>query len=284
MPLLQYKAMDERGKKTLGQIEAVNVADLEMRLSRMGLDLINFKEVKVSSTSSRQGKVRREDLIAFCFHLEQLTSSGVPVLDGLVDLRDSIDSPRMREVVAGVVESIGGGKNLSDALAEYPQVFDVVFVNLIRAGEYSGKVGDVLRSITANLKWQDEQAALIKKLVMYPMFVGSVVMLVVLFLMTYLVPQLVSFIANMGQELPIHTKVLLAVSDFFVSFWWLVMITPILLFVGFTIGMRASPSFAFFVDTNKLRIWMIGPIMKKMILARFASYFALLYSSGITVL
>ena len=284
MPLLEYKAMDERGKTQLGQIEAANAADLEMRLSRMGLDLINYKEAKAHASAVGGSTVRREDLISFCFHLEQLTKAGVPVLDGLADLRDSVESPRLRETIAGLVESIEGGKTLSQALAEYPRVFDTVFVNLVRAGEFSGRLAEVLQNITENLKWQDEQAALIKRLLMYPIFVGGVVMLVVVFLMTYLVPQLVSFISNMGQELPAHTKALILVSNFFVSYWWLVMIAPVLLFVMFKTGTRVSSSFAFFVDDYKLRVWMIGPILKKMILARFASYFALMYSSGITVL
>ena len=281
---MHYKAMDERGKTSTGQIEAVNVADLELRLSRMGLDLINYKETRVRVVSAHAGRVPREDLIGFCFHMEQLVSAGVPVLEGLGDLRDSVDSPRMREVLAGMVQSIEGGKTFSGALEEFPSAFDNVFVNLVKAGELSGQLGPVLRNITDNLKWQDEQAALIKKLLMYPVIVGTVVMLVVIFLMAYLVPQLVSFITNMGKELPMHTKVLIAVSGFVGSFWYILMVAPILFFIAITTAIRASPRFAFIVDDFKLRIWVIGPILKKMILARFANYFALMYSSGITVL
>ena len=284
MPLMNYKAVDERGKSSQGQIEAANVADLELRLSRMGLDLINFTEAATKGVAISIGRVKRRDLIGFCFDLEQLMTAGVPLIDGLADLRDSVETPRLREVLAGMVETIEGGKTLSGAMEEYPQVFDNVFVNLVRAGEFSGQVGPVLKSITDNLKWQDEQAAHLKRLMMYPITVGFAVMMVVVFLMVYLVPQLVSFIATMGHELPMHTRILIGVSDFMVDWWFVIVPAPVFLFVIFQLMVKSSPGFAYTVDDMKLRVWVIGPILKKIILARFANYFALMYASGITVL
>jgi type IV pilus assembly protein PilC len=281
---MQYKAMDERGKTALGRMEAVNEADLEVRLRRMGLDLINYSVAKARGGAGGSRKVSRRDLISFCMQLDQLVSSGVPLLEGLSDLRDSVEDRGLRDVVAGMVESIEGGKTLSDAMTEYPHVFDKVFVNLVRAGEFSGQMGTVFKSLTENLKWQDEQAAQLKKLLMYPIFVGGVVLLVVIFLMTYLVPQLTSFITMMGEELPMHTKVLIMVSDFLVGFWYLVLFVPVAVTIGLMAAINSSQAFAFAVDDFKLRVWIVGPILKKMILARFANYFALMYRSGITVL
>jgi len=283
MPVLRYKAMDERGKVALGRMEAVNEADLEVRLRRMGLDLINFSAASTKS-SGLGNKVPRREVISFCMQLEQLVSSGVPLVEGLQDLRDSIEERKLRDIVAGMVESIEGGSTLSVAMEQYPQVFDNVFVNLIRAGEFSGQLGPVLKTLTESLKWQDEQASQMKKLLMYPLFVGSVVSLVVIFLMTYLVPQLTSFILMMGQELPLHTRVLIATSDFMVGYWYVVIGVPAVLFIIFMAVLNASSELQLTVDGFKLRVWMIGPIFKKMILARFASYFALMYRSGITVL
>jgi type IV pilus assembly protein PilC len=279
-----YKAMNERGKLSSGRIEAANAADLEMRLGRMGLDLINFREARTKAPSVAAGKVQRRELIGFCFQLEQLISSGVPVIEGLGDMRDSVEDRHLRQVIAGLIESIEGGRTLSAAMDEYPQVFDTVFVNLVRAGEYSGQVAAVLRSITDSLKWQDEQAAMTKKILTYPIFVGGVVLLVIVFLMAYLVPQLVSFISTMDQELPLHTKVLISVSDFFIDYWYLVFFVPVCLFIGLLVALNVSPALRYTIDDLKLRVWVVGPILKKMILARFASYFALMYSSGITVL
>ena len=284
MPLMHYKAMNASGRIQSGQVEAANVADLELRLERMGLDLVNFNEVKLSSATVGGRRVERREIINFCFQLEQLVSAGVPILDGLADLRDTVEDKRLREIIAGMVESIEGGKTLSEALEEYPQVFDVVFVNLVRAGEASGRVSTVLERITESLKWQDEQASRVKRLLMYPTFVGVVVILVLAMLMTFLVPELVKFITNMGQELPMHTKALIATSDFFVRFWFLILTAPVLIFVTLAIAANVSPTVRYQIDSMKLKAWVVGPILKKIILARFATYFALMYESGISVL
>ena len=169
-------------------------------------------------------------------------------------------------------------------MEEYPAVFGNVFINLVRAGELSGSVSEVLRSITQNLKWEDEQIALIKRLMTYPIIVGTVVIGVVMFLMGYLVPQLVSFIKSMGQELPFHTIVLIWVSNVVANYWYLVIAAPFAATAALMASMRLSPAVAYGVDEIKLKLWVFGPLYKKIILARFASYFALMYASGITVL
>jgi type IV pilus assembly protein PilC len=284
MEAFQYKAVNSAGQTSRGRLDAVNIADLEMRLTRMGLDLVNFRQLKSRGRNVGGRSIKRVDLINFCFHLEQLARAGVPMLEGLADLRDSMDSPRLRDVTSAMIESIQGGKNLSQAMADFPYVFGNVFVNLIRAGEESGQLPEVLKQITENLKWQDEQAAHTKKLFMYPAFVGVVVTGVLFFLMIYLVPELLKFIKNMGQELPLHTKILIFVSNFFVDFWYVILLVPILAVVTVLVGVRVSPSFRLAFDDWKLRVPIVGPILKKIILTRFASYFSLMYTSGITVL
>ena len=283
VPLMRYRAMDERGRKLAGQIEAANAHDLEMRLSRLGLDLINFRETRAARAIGR-GRVRRGDLIGLCFHMEQLMTAGVPMIEGLATLRDSAGNPRLREVLAGMIESIEGGETLSGAMGEHPRVFGAVFVNLVRAGELSGRTGEVFGSLNEHLKWQNEQIALARRLLMYPSIAGVVVMFVVFFLMIHLVPQLVSFIEGMGRELPFHTRALIYVSDVFVAGWYLILGAPIASLVLVGALCRVSPAAAYAVDGCKLRVWLVGPIMMKVILARFAGCFALLYASGITVL
>ena len=283
MPLMRYKAVDAQGRRLGGEIEAANAADLEARLSRLGLDLVTFRKAKAGRAIGR-GRVRRGDLVGFCFHMEQLVTAGVPVIEGLATLRDSAGNPRLREVLAGLVESVEGGETLSGAMREHPRVFGAVFVNLVRAGELSGRMGEILASLHEHLKWQNEQLALAQRLLMYPAIAATVVMLVVFFLMAYLVPQLVSFIEGMGRELPVHTRVLILVSDLCVAYWYLVLAAPFACFALVRALCRASPAAAYALDDFKLRMWLIGPIMKRIVLARFAGSFALLYASGITVL
>ena len=283
MALYSYKAIDGRGKSLMGQIEAINLIDLELRLQRMGLDLI------VGGPASRRaslfkGAIGRRELINFCFHLEQLTSAGVAIIEGLTDLRDSVENPRFREVISGLIESIQGGQGLSAAMGDYKDVFPKVFASLIRAGEETGRMSEVLKSLAENLKWEDELITQTKKLLMYPAFVGSIVLAVTMFLMIYLVPQMMGFIKSTGQQIPLQTRILIQVSDFFINYWWAVLLAPVIAFVAIKVALTRSPTFHYQFDNFKLKVPLLGPIQRKIILSRFASIFAMMYSSGITSL
>jgi type IV pilus assembly protein PilC len=284
MPLFSYKAVDAQGKSVVGRVEAVNLFDLEQRLVRMGLDLVTGAPSSQRTRFIGGGRVSRQDLINFCFHLEQLATAGVPLIEGLNDLRDSVENPRFREVVSGLIESIEGGRNLSGSLAEYPEVFGKVFVSLVRSGEQTGKLSEVLKSLSESLKWEDELAAQTKKLLLYPAFVGSIVLLVTFFLMIYLVPQMTGFIRNMGQEIPLQTRILIAVSNFFVNYWWAVVLLPFIAWGGLKAAASYNPAVQYAIDRYKISMPLIGPILRKIILSRFASSFAMMYRSGITVL
>lgn len=284
MEVFQYKAIDSTGRLHNGKVDAVNIADLESRLGRMGLDLVNYKDLGSSGPKITGTGVSRRDLITFCFHIEQTSRAGVPILDSLEDLRDSVDNPRMREVIAAMIESIEGGRTLSEAMRDYPAVFDKIFSSLVRAGEQSGELSQVFYNIGENLKWQDEQVSQVKRLLMYPVFVGTVVLGVVFFLMMYLVPELLRFVTTMGQELPAHTKALIMVSNVFVDYWYIIVFAPLVLIVGLIIAARTSDEMRYRVDKMKLAIPVVGPILKKIILTRLSSFFAIMYASGITII
>jgi len=281
--LFDYKAVSLEGRMVLGRIDAMNTVDLEMRLKRMELDLISGKPVEHHNLFG-QHKIPRRELINLCFHLDQLTRSGVAILDGLGDLRDSIENPRFREVIAGMIENIEGGQTLSQAMASYPNVFSQVFVNLIRAGESSGQLPEVLNSLTESLKWEDELASHTKKLLIYPAFVATIVLSTTFFLMLYMVPQLKIFVKNMGHSLPIHTQALFFISDIVVNFWALFIIFPVIAIVILQLILRSNPLARFKLDSLKLSTPIVGPILKKIILSRFANTFSMLYAAGIPVL
>ncbi len=282
MPLHAYKAIDPSGKTVRGEIDALNLLDLEMRLRRMNLDLVTGAPVKSGSFGSRS--VRRRELITFCFHLDQMLRAGVPIIDSLADLRDSVVNPRLREVLADLIESVEGGRTLSQALAGHPQVFDGVFVSLIHAGEETGKLPEVLHKLTESIKWQDELAAQTKKLILYPAFLGIIVVLVTSFMMLYLVPKMAVFIRNMGHELPLHTQALIGLSNFFVVYWPALLAAVVLGALALALGLRFSPRLRERIDAAKLSLPWVGDILKKIILSRFADTFALMYASGISVL
>ncbi len=285
MPSYQYKAVDKTGQPARGGLDATNEIDLELRLRRMGLDLITFQQVdRRASMLAGGGKVTRKDLINFCFDMEQMNRSGIPLIDGLRDLRDSLDNPRFREVLTSMTEDMEGGKVMSQCMTTHPEVFDGVFVSLIKAAEQTGQVAEVFQSLADSLKWQDELAAQTKRLLIYPSMVLVVVIGVVTFLLMYLVPQVVGLLKTMGVALPIQTKVLIFLSNIVVSYWYIVFGTPVIAAVILGIALRRSARMQYFWDHLKLRMPLTGPILQKIIMARFANFFALMYQSGITVL
>lgn len=281
--LFDYKAVSAEGRMTYGRLDAINLVDLEMRLKRMNLDLITGSPIKHRALFGGHS-VPRPELINFCFHLEHLTRAGVPILDGLTDLRDSVEHPRFREVMAGLIESIEGGKTLSQAMSAHPEVFSQVFGSLIRAGEASGQLPDVLAGLSESLKWEDELASHTKKLLIYPAFVASIVLSATIFLMVYMVPQLKLFVKNMGQVLPPHTRLLFFISDLLVAYWYVFLLLPIIAVVTLLVILRTNPLARIRLDGIKLRLPIVGQILKKIILSRFANTFAMLYASGIPVL
>ena len=287
MAVFAYQSIDQSGKRIAGQLEAVNLTDLEQRLKKLGLDLISATPAALARAHFQllpSRAIGTSDLITFCLMLEQMTNAGVRVIEALTDLRDAMDHPRFREVLGSLIESIEGGKSLSDALAEHPKVFDDVFVSLVRAGEKTGNLPEIMEQLAESLKWQDELRSQLKTLVMYPAFVGTVVLGVSAFLLVYLVPKLAGLIVSLGQKIPLSTQVLLWLSKFVETWWLVILIVPIATSVWMWWLLNNSRRFAFWFDGIKLKLPLIGGLMQRIILSRFARIFGLMYASGITVL
>lgn len=285
MPSFRYKAVEKSGRQALGGMEAVNEVDLELRLKRMGLDLITATEVERSaSILVAATRITRQDLINFCFDMEHMTRAGIPIIDGLRDLRDTIDNKRFREVLAIMAEDMDSGKTLSQCMAAQPETFDKVFVSLIRAGEQTGRMPEVYKSLADSLKWQDELASQTRKLLIYPVMVLVVVTLVMVFLLTYLVPQVATLLKTMNLTLPLQTRILIGVAEVVRGWWPLLLALPVFGYAWLAVAVRRSSRMAYKWDYAKLRIPIVGRILEKIILARIANFLALMYESGITVL
>lgn len=283
MTAFNYRAVDAGGHVVSGELAANSEAELDTRLLQIGLQLVTCNALNKRQISAAGRKVDRRELINFCFHLEQAHRAGLPILEALRDLRDSTANPSFRNVLAAISLAVEGGKSLSEALADFPATFDRVFIALVLAGEHSGELSQVLARMTETLKWQDELVSQTKKLMLYPAFVGTVVFAVVFFLMLYVVPQMGAFLKTMGHDMPLHTRALIATSDMVVEYWYLLIGAPVLLglaghwLIGHDAGFRRM------FDYLKLHIWVIGPILNKIIMSRFVTYFQIMYASGITV-
>ncbi len=284
MPVFIYKAVNQDGKPAQGQMDALNEIDLELRLKRMGVDLITAKEASKRQKMFGGAKIKLEELVAFAFQMGQLTRAGVPMLEALAELRDSTPNPSFREVVSGLVSGVEGGQMLSQAMEEHPKVFTNVFLSLVRAGEQTGQLTEVFDNLANTLQWQQELIAKAKKLIAYPMFVLTVVLGATTFLMTYLVPQMAVFLKNLGQTLPLQTRFVMAVSDALVNYWWAFILVPTIIGMSIVITLKQSASARYKFDYLKLNLPITGDILKKIIMARFARYFALMYQTGIPIL
>ena len=283
MASYSYRAIDDTGRIASGNADAINPVDLEMRLRRLGLDLITFESIK-KSTLMRTRRVSRKELITFCFHMDQLMRAGVPIIDALMDLRDTIENEGFKAIVASILEDVEGGLKLSDAMAEHPQAFDQVFVALIRTGEQTGQLSEVLSKLTENLKWQDELQAQVTKAMMYPIFAGTVILGVVFALMVFLVPQLALTMKALTPNPPAATMALIAVSAVMKQYWYLFLGVPIVTIVSLVIIAKTNDDAKYRIDGLILKLPIMGPLLTKIILARFSTYFALMYQSGLGVL
>jgi len=280
----KYKAIDSSGKIRHGSVEADNLLDLEQRLGGMGLDLITFREVKPGLFSFKSKGTTRQDLINFTFQMQQLTKSGVSILDGLTDLKDSLADSRMKEVLMGLIDEIQGGKTFSSALQEFPEIFDSVYVTLVQVGEESGRLPDVLKDMAETLKWQDELISHTKKIMIYPALVTTAITGVVIFLMIQVVPELIPFLLEIGGEIPLHTRALIATSNFLGQYWYMLLVAPVLIYFILRQLAAKNPKVRMIIDRFKLKLYIFGPLILKINLARFSTYFAMMYASGLTVL
>lgn len=282
MSAFAYRAMDIHGRIVRGQVEAANLVDLELRLRRLELDLIHGGPVQARWWQAQKGVSRRE-LIKFCFHLEQFLRAGVPIIESLADLRDSISKPQFRQVVATAVEAIEGGLTLSQALEKHPAAFDGVFCSLIRAGEHTGRLPDVLHALSESLKRDDELAAYARRIAIYPAIVGLIILAALGVALIYVVPELARLFRTVGQALPWQTRLLIAVSGFILDYGWALLAIIIATAIGTRRAVTTRPDIRLRFDAAMLRLPILGTVRRKIILARFTGLFAMMYASGITI-
>lgn len=284
MPFFDYRAIDASGRTVRGTLSAVNDVDLELRLKRMGLDLVTLAELSRQYAPRGRERITRRDLITFCIHMRYITRAGIPLLDGLRDLRDSMDKPGFRDVLTSLLEDLEGGKVLSQALAAHPAVFGAVFVHSVRAGEQTGLLDAVFGRLAETLKWQEEVSAKAKRLMIYPALVLAVVGVAIIFLLVYLVPQVLALVKTMGVQLPLPTLILMAVSDALRSYWLPFLSLAVGLAAGVPLWARRTEAGRAWWDRIQLRLPVLGPIVQKIVLSRFASTLAMMYRSGVTVI
>lgn len=278
-----YLAVNEKGRNMRGQITAENEFDLEARLKQVGLELITAREAR-KRKAGIFGKVKPKDLIVLCLHLEQLDKAGVPLHESLADIRDTTDSPKLRDILTSVYESVKNGQMLSAAMQDHPKVFNKVFVGLVAAGEKTGNLSGAFHHLADHMKWVGDIQRKVKKAVRYPAVLLVVISGVISILMIFVVPKLIDFIVSMGFTIPLHTRALIWVSHAFVNYWYLIFGLPILVAANLIAFYRYSEEFAYRFDAMMLRLPILGTVIRKIDMARFTHFFSVLFTSGIDIL
>ncbi len=283
MPVYTYTAVDANGKSVRGRITASNELDLEDRLESQGFMLMVHKAEKPKK-SWLFSPINPKELLMFCVHMEQMERAGVPILDALADLRDSSENPTFRDVMADIYENIKGGEVLSAALKKRPDVFSEIFVGLISAGESTGEISTAFGHMANHLRWTVEFRRKIRKAISYPIGLVVVMTALITLMMTFVVPQLIKFITEQDFEIPGYTQALIATSDAFVHYWYIILGLPILGLAGLITLYRGNEAVRYVMDSFFLRLPVLGQVLLKINIARFSRFFALTFNSGIGVL
>lgn len=281
MPAYSYNAINEKGRAIRGSMVAENDIDLETRLKEIGLDLVGFRVQKIKHAG--KSKIKLKDMIILCLHLEQLSRAGVPIHEALADVRDSTESKKLRDIMTDVLEKVKTGSKLSEALAHYPRTFNEVFVGLIGAGEKTGKLTESFVHMSEHMKWTNDLRRKVKKALSYPIVLLVVLSAVIAILMVFVVPKLIKFILDQGFEVPIHTRALIATSEAFQHHWYVIFGLPILFSFAIITLYRTSENFAYRFDGMMLKLPVIGNTIRKINLARFTHFFAVMFKSGIDI-
>ena len=282
MTRFRYRAADAHGQLREGELEAHHVDDLDLRLRRLGLDLIRATPASRTPRGGRRGVPRRE-LINFCFHLEQCQRAGVPILESLADMRDSTPHPVLRDTLGALVDGIQGGLSLSRALERHPALFDGVFVSLVRAGEQAGQLPTVLHTLAEGLKRDDELAAFARRIAIYPAIVGTVIAAALVVALLYVVPELARLFHATGQPLPLQTRLLIGLSNLLIDHGRLLAVLALAAVAALRFALATRPDFRRWYDSAQLALPVLGEIRRKIILARFTALFAMMYGAGITI-
>lgn len=285
MPDFRYRAINQNGRVIRGAVFAAHEQDLNGLLQSSGLDLIDFRAVSQERVSRLfQARVKTRDLIQMSLHLQQLQRAGIPLIESLTEVRDSTDTPRLRDVLSQITREVNDGASLSAAFAAHPKVFGHIFHSLIAAGEQTGQMAEAFTQLVDHLKWTDDMTVKVKKATRYPAVLGVVVMGTVMFMMAFVVPQIVGLLEASGTELPFMTVALINTSSAIRDYWFMIPILVVGGMVGFSMGRNLSQGFRYSTDFYLLRVPVIGPVLRKIALARFAYMFSTMFRSGIDLL
>ncbi|HKK20329.1 MAG TPA: type II secretion system F family protein [candidate division Zixibacteria bacterium] len=282
----KYKALDDTGKFQQGVVIAETPEQVVDQLNSHELVPVSVSKCSERNALSLLGFIRGTDydnLILFTNNLSTMYRSGIPLLRALSIIKIGPEGSRFNQAIQQIRFSVQSGKSLSQAMAEYPDLFSKVYLNSIAAGEESGKLEEILDEMSSMLEKEMEISRLLKSGLRYPMIVISVIILGFVVLMTYVIPKFVAFYSSFHAQLPLPTRVMIALSSLFTTYWPILLIS--LIAVIFAIKqLLANPKGRLMVDTQLLKLPIFGGLIAKGNVARFSLMFRILFKAGLPII
>jgi len=284
MPLFAYTAVDTGGRTVKSVMEADNEGLVLAKLRDQSLHCLDIKQTKHSRTRSfGRKKLKPKALVVFSRQFATMIDAGIPILRCLDILTSQTKDYALKNALEQVTIDVKSGLSLNESIAKHPEVFNKLYVNMIRAAEVGGILDTILDRLAGFLEYESEIRGKIKGAMMYPVLVliFSVLMLFVLF--SFVLPKFKDIFTGMNVELPPLTKALFAMGDFMQAYWWVVVLIGVGSYLGLKLYGR-SPKGRFQLDYMKLKLPIIGELSLKMSIARFSRTFGTLLNSGVPML
>ena len=287
MKNFKYSARDAQGKVMVGEIEAKDYNAVADILHDRGLIVVSVKEAAGIDferlAEINIGGVPMKEKVVYMRQMATMVGAGLPLSRALEVMTQQTENPMFRKVLKGVLLSVQSGKSLSDSFRAEEEVFDEVTLNLIQAGEESGNLEVIMERLATELEEKNSLKNKLKSAMIYPIIILVVIIAVIILMMIVLIPSMATIYSDFDAELPAVTKILMSMSDFFVHYWWAVLVVLAVLIVGGKVYLDSDKGKRNF-DKIVLKIPVIGAIVSKMQLAQFTRILALLLGSGLSII
>lgn len=285
MPQYRYRARVADGRMQAGLIEAANPDAAQQALVENGFEPMLIEAYTGSATSASSllfflNRISAKDLVVVSRTLSVMVSASVPLTEAVRNIAHQTENPRLRAVLSDIASEVEGGGRLSDALERYPKVFSQFFINMIRSGETSGQLAEVLEYLADQQEKDYDLSSKIRGAMIYPAFILSTMAVIGFVMMTFVVPKLVSVLQEANVELPFSTRLLIAVSGFFAAYWWLILIGVAIFILLFRFALTTAYG-RYVWDAIKIRTPVFGKLFQRVYVVRFARSMATLVKGGV---
>ncbi|MFH1782660.1 MAG: type II secretion system F family protein [Candidatus Omnitrophota bacterium] len=283
MPLFRYVAKENMGKTVSGTSEYSNKAVLVDALRKKGLTIVSIDEVTKKRFSSLGKKVKLDDIVIFSRQLATMVDSGIPLVQALDILSEQLDKSSFKSVVGKIRDDIEVGTSFSEALSKHPSVFSALYINMVRAGESSGALDDILDRLAAYLEKMAALQRKVKASLIYPAVVITMAILITLLMLLKVIPTFKGIFDILGGQLPLPTRILIFLSDSLRAMF-------IYIVIGFSIFVVTvkkyinTPKGRHVFDRSILRLPIFGKLLRKVAVAKFTRTFSTLIKSGVPIL